>query len=300
MLFQTDEAAEPALAIQPTVEAPPILEATLRSVLPENLEGSAATIASALTGLFYALGIFIIGWIVAKWFAGMVRRMLVARGVDVSLAGFLSSLTQWLIIAATAVSALSKVGVETTSLIALLGAGGLAIGLALQGSLGNFAAGVMALLFRPFTVGQKITAAGHTGVVEDLGLFATTMSTPDGDTIIIPNSEVMGSSIVNHAKNGKYRCNVDIGVAYGTDYRQAERVVLEAMKHVSLALENPAPSVAFGGFGASSVDLIARPWCLPDDVPACVHETRVAIYKALDEAGIDIPFDQVVMHQAAS
>jgi small conductance mechanosensitive channel len=300
MFFQ-DSSAQAAVAVPvPAVDPPPFLEATLQTFLPESLDGSAATIASWITGVCYALGIFIVGWLVSKWIAGMVRRVLKARGVDPSLVGFLSALVQWFVLAAVAVSALGKLGIQTTSLVALVGAGGLAIGLALQGSLGNFAAGVMILLFRPFVVGHKITAAGHTGVVEDVGLFASTLSTPNSDTIIIPNAEIMSSSIVNHAVQGHYRCNVAIGVAYGTDYEQAERVIIDAMKKLEVVLEDPAPSVALSGFGASSVDLQARPWCHPDNVPSCEHQTRIAIYKALDEAGIEIPFDQVVVHKAAS
>ncbi len=299
MLLQTAPATEELALPEPAVDAPPILEATLEAVLPSQLDSSAPAIASWITGLFYAAGIFIIGWIIARWLARAVRRVLAVRGVDPSLSGFLSSLVQWAIMAAAAVSALGKVGVETTSLIAILGAAGLAIGLALQGSLSNFAAGVMALLTRPFVVGQKITAAGHTGVVQEVGLFATTLSTPNNDTIVIPNNEVMGSSIINHARAGHYRCHVDIGVAYGTDWKTVERVILDAMKSVDLVLDDPAPSVAFAGFGASSLDLVARPYCLAEDVPACEHRTRIAIYEALDATGIEIPFDQVVMHQAA-
>lgn len=300
MLLQTAPGAEEVTLPTPAIEAPPALEAALETILPQSLDGSAATMASWISSISFAIGIFIIGWIVSKWFANSVRKVLSARGVEPSLSGFLAALTQWSILAATAVSALGKVGVETTSLIALLGAAGLAIGLALQGSLSNFAAGIMALLFRPFVVGHKITAAGHTGVVQEVGLFATTLSSPTNDTIIIPNGEVMGSSIINHTHVGTYRCEVAIGVAYGTDWKTVERVILDAMSSLEIVLEDPAPSVAFAGFGASSLDLVARPYCLPDDVPSCQHQTRIAIYEALDAAGIEIPFDQVVMHQAAA
>ena len=205
------------------------MEEALRTVLPEQYDYLAPIITGGALGIL----ILIVGWIVSKWVQVAVRRVLKNRSVDLALAGFLSSLAQWLVLAAAAITALGKVGVETTSLIALLGAAGLAIGLALQGSLSNLASGVMILLFRPFTVADKITAAGHTGVVEDVGLFASTMTTPRNDTIIVPNSELMASSIVNHSKLGAYRCAVSIGVAYGTDFQKAEQAILKALAHGS-------------------------------------------------------------------
>ncbi len=158
----------------------------------------------------------------------------------------------------------------------------------------------MMLLFRPIDIGQRVTVAGHTGAVEEIGLFATTMSTPDNETIIIPNAKITDDSIVNYSKKGACRANVSIGVAYGTDIDLAMEAVIAACKKSELVLDEPAPKVAFDGFGASSLDLLARPWCLPDHYPPMKHNVRIAIYKELDARGIEIPFDQIVVHKAGA
>jgi small conductance mechanosensitive channel len=202
------------------------------------------------------------------------------------------------VLAAAVIAALGKVGVQSTSLVAILGAAGLAVGFALQGSLSNFAAGVMMLVFRPIDIGQRVTVAGHTGGVQEIGLFATTLRTPDNETIIIPNSMITADAIINYAMRGNVRANVSIGVAYGTDLAKAMDVIQKACAASDLVLDDPAPDVAFAGFGASSLDLLARPWSLPDDFPSMQHNVRINIYNALEEAGIEIPFDQIVVHQA--
>ncbi len=250
-----------------------------------------------IVGAALALLIFVVGWIVSKWAYALTLRMLRRNSVDEALARFLSGLAQYAVLAVAVIAALGKVGVETTSFVALLASAGLAIGLALQGSLSHFAAGVMTLLFRPYTIGDRITTAGHTGGVTDIGLFATTLTTPDNDTIIIPNGEVSSGSIVNHSKIGTCRANISIGVAYGTDIAHAMQVITNCLKTTEKVLPEPAPSCAFAGFGASSLDLLARPYSLPDDFPGMQHNARISIYDALNAAGIEIPFDQIVLHQ---
>lgn len=251
-----------------------------------------------IVNIALALAIFVIGWMASKWARSLVLRALKKAKIDVALARFIASLAQYAVLAAALIAALGKVGVETTSLIAILGAAGLAVGLALQGSLSNFASGVMLLLFRPLDLKDRVTAAGHSGRVEDIGLFATRMQTNDNETIIIPNSEIIGGSIINYSRLGKIRANVSIGIAYGTDVPKAMEIMIAAAKTVDTAFEEPAPDVNFEGFGASSLDFTVRPWCTADDLPATLHKTRLALNQALEEAGIEIPFDQVVMHQA--
>ncbi|MDX2438821.1 MAG: mechanosensitive ion channel [Acidobacteriota bacterium] len=266
----------------------------MKALLPDTLDPYAPMFVGALT----ALVILTIGWIISKWVHRMIVKFCVKRNLDEALGRFLASITQYAILAAAVIAALGRVGVESTSLVAILGAAGLAVGFALQGSLANFAAGVMMLLFRPIDIGQRVTVAGHTGAVEEIGLFATTLTTPDSETIIIPNSKITDDSIVNYARLGKVRANVSIGVAYGTDIAKAMQVIQKACAGSDLVLADPAPDVAFAGFGASSLDLLARPWSLPDDFPSMQHHVRIAIYDALAEAGIEIPFDQIVLHQA--
>jgi len=266
----------------------------MQALLPDKLDPYAPMLVGALT----ALVILIVGWIASKWIRRIILNVMTGRRVDEALARFLSSMVQYLVLAAAVITALGKVGVESTSFVAILGAAGLAVGFALQGSLSNFASGVMMLLFRPIDIGERVTVAGHTGKIEEIGLFATTMSTPDNETIIIPNARITDDSIVNYAKKGACRANVGIGVAYGTDIRAAMEAVVAACRNSDLVLEDPAPDVAFAGFGSSSLDLLARPWSKPDDFPAMQHNVRIAIYEELNTRGIEIPFEQIVVHRA--
>lgn len=270
-----------------------MLEA-LQALLPDKLDPYAPLLVGALMGFL----ILVVGWIVSKWTRSLILKGMMSRKLDEALARFLSSIAQYLVLAAAVIAALGKVGVQSTSLVAILGAAGLAVGFALQGSLSNFASGIMMLLFRPIDIGQRVTVAGHTGAVEEIGLFATTLGTPDNETIIIPNSKITDDSIINYAKKGKCRANVSIGVAYGTDINKAMAAISAACNKSELVLDEPAPSVAFDGFGASSLDLLARPWCKPDNFPAMQHNVRIAIYNELDAAGIEIPFNQIVVHKA--
>lgn len=266
----------------------------IASLLPEQLVPHAGLVADAVV----ALAIFIVGWIASKWLHAISLRMMRKAGVDEALARFLGSIAQYVVLAMTVVTALQKVGVPATSFVAILGAAGLAIGLALQGTLSNFAAGVMILLFRPFTIGHRVTVADHTGVVEEVGIFATTLMTPANETIIIPNGEITSSSIVNYTVAGLYRVTADIGVAYGVEYAAVEPVILQAISKVGGVVLDKKPDVVFASFGASSLDLVARAWCDPGDASAVGHGMRVAIYAALAEAKIEIPFNQLVVHKA--
>jgi small conductance mechanosensitive channel len=247
----------------------------------------------------YAILIFIAGWIVSKWTQRLVMGVLRKREIDEALTRFLGAIGKYLILAATVIIALGAVGIQTTSLVAILASAGLAIGLALQGSLANFAAGVMILFFRPFDLDERVTVAGHTGKAHDIGLFATTIITPDNEKIIIPNSAITSDSIVNHTTRGTLRGNIEVGVAYGTEMEEAIKVMESACRKVDLVLEEPAPAVAFVGFGASSLDFVVRPWATSESYISMLHEVRVALYDALNDAGIEIPFNQIVVHQAA-
>ncbi len=270
------------------------MQEALEALLPEKVDPYAPLMVGAMTALL----ILILGWIVSKWIRSAMLKAMQTRKVDEALARFLSSIIQYLVLAAAVITALNKVGVESTSFVAILGAAGLAVGFALQGSLANFASGVLMLLFRPIDIGQRVTVAGHTGAVEEIGLFATTLGTPDNETIIIPNAKITDDSIVNFSKKGVCRANVSIGVAYGTDIGQAMEAIVAACKRSELVLDTPAPDVAFGGFGSSSLDLLARPWSKPENYPTMQHNVRVAIYDELAKRGIEIPFDQIVLHKA--
>jgi small conductance mechanosensitive channel len=246
-----------------------------------------------------ALLILIIGWIISKWVNSLTRKVLLGRKIDEALSRFLGQIAQYVVLAAALIAALEAVGVVTTSLIAILGSAGLAVGLALQGNLGHFASGVMILFFRPFGLGDIISAGGHTGLVDDIGLFATTLKTPDNEKAIVPNGGVTGGPIVNHTVLGQRRGSIEVGVAYGSDLAKVIEILEKAAKRADLVLADPAPAVAFVGLGASSLDLVVMPWSTSDDYLGMLHNVRTAVYEELNAAGVDIPFNQIVVHNAA-
>ncbi len=266
----------------------------MSELFPEALQPYQGLIVGAAT----ALVIFVVGWIASKWVHALCLRAARRNGMDEALARFLSSMAQYAVLAFAVIAALSKVGVQTTSLVALLGAAGLAVGLALQGNLGNFASGVMLLFFRPFTLEDKVRVAGENGQVKDIGLFASTLRTPSNEEIIVPNSSVTSDVIVNYTSEGRLRGGIAVGIAYGSDVNLAMGVMIDACKSVGSVLTDPAPSVNFSGFGASSLDFEVRPWAKTDDYLGMLHDVRIALYEALNAAGIEIPFDQIVVHQA--
>ena len=250
------------------------------------------------SGVLLGIVILVVGWMASKWAGRLTHRASQRSKLDEALGRFFASIARYTVLAATVIAALGAVGVETTSLLTVFATAGLAVGLALQGSLGNFASGVMILFFRPFDLGDKVTAGGHTGVVDDIGLFASTFITPSNETIVVPNGAITGGSIVNFTRQGTLRGGVGIGVAYGTEVPQAMEVLLRAAKATDLVLVDPQPHVALENFGASSVDFTVYAWTKASDYLAMLHNLRANIYQELDAAGIEIPFDQVVMHQA--
>ncbi|MCU1282710.1 MAG: hypothetical protein JWM53_6256 [bacterium] len=245
------------------------------------------------------VAILVAGWIASKWAHRLARRAVGSRKLDEALGRFVAAIAQYTVLAATVITALGAVGIQTTSLVAVFASAGLAIGLALQGSLGNFASGVMLLFFRPFNLGDKISAAGHTGVVDDIGLFATKLLTADNETIIVPNSAITGGSIVNFTTRGTLRGHVEVGVAYGSDVNKVMMVLATAANRAELVLNNPAPAVAFGGVGPRCLQFTAFAWANAGDYLGMLHNVRCAIYDDLRAAGIDVPLSQVVLQQAA-
>ncbi len=251
-----------------------------------------------LSGALLALVILAVGWVASKAALRLVHRA--ADHLDASVASFLGHLAQYTVLAAAALAALEAVGVHTTSLVALLGAAGLAVGLALQGSLSNFASGVMILVFRPFALDDVVQVGGQTGRVADIGLFGTTLVTPDNDTVVIPNSAVTGGIIVNHTRRGTRRAAIDVGVAYGTPLEQVHEALLAAAGRCDLVLDDPEPAVAFTEMAASSLNFKLFVWARAADFLAMQHQARSAVHDELVARGIEIPFDQLVVHKAPS
>ena len=248
------------------------------------------------TGALLALAILILGWIASKWAGRVVARL--ANKLDSTVAGFLASLARYAVLAAAVIASLEAVGVQTTSLVAILGAAGLAVGLALQGSLANFASGVMILIFRPFEIGDVVSAGGETGGVIDIGLFASTLRTPDNHTIIVPNSGVTGGVITNYTREGTRRGAIDVGVAYGTSLDDVNAAVMAAVGRCDLVLTEPGIGFAFTEMAASSINFKVFVWSTTGNFLGMLHQVRSEIYNELNSRGIDIPYDQLVLHKA--
>ncbi len=248
--------------------------------------------------LLGALLILIFGfWLSKKAQNLLMKGLRKTKRIDETIVRFIGSLARYLVIIFTVLAVLDQFGVETTSIIALLGAAGLAVGLALQGTLSNIAAGVMLLLFRPFKVGQFVEVGGISGTVDNISLFTTHMNTPDNVHIIVPNAEIWGTSIKNYSHNETRRLQIDIGIGYGDDIDKALRVVEKICKADKRVHKDPAPRVAVGNLGDSSVDLLVRVWCQGSDFWALKWDLTKALKEAFDKEGIEIPFPQRVVHK---
>ncbi|MEM7505437.1 MAG: mechanosensitive ion channel domain-containing protein [Pseudomonadota bacterium] len=248
-----------------------------------------------------ALVILIAGLMIAARLGRMVQRIGTRHAhLDETLFGFLGALTRWLATALTVIVVLGQFGVETTSLIALLGAAGLAIGLALQGTLSNLAAGVMILIFRPFNVGDFVSAGGHDGTVERVGLFTVDLVTPDNVLIIVPNSDVWAGAVTNFSAKSERRVDLVFGVSYATDLKLAEKVLREAIASDARILSNPAePFIAVSNLGDSSVDFTMRVWCKAGDYWALKFALLRDVKERFDAAGVDIPFPTTTIVKSA-
>lgn len=247
-----------------------------------------------------AIIILIIGWTIAGWAKSAVDKGLAKTGkVDEMLRGFISSLAKYIVLILTLLSVLAQFGVETTSFIAVLGAAGLAIGLALQGTLSNVAAGVMILLLRPFKVGHFIEAGGNAGTVRAVGLFTTELSTGDNVHIVVPNSQIWGSSIRNFSHHSTRRIDLLIGISYEDNIDQAIAAVGSVVEADARVLKDPAPVYAVGELADSSVNLVVRLWCNSGDYWALRWDTIKAIKERFDKDGISIPYPQRTVHMVA-
>lgn len=237
-----------------------------------------------------AILIYIIGsWIIKK-LIGVLRKVMMKKDYDEALQKFLLNLVSWALKIFLIIMVISKLGVETTSFAAVIAAAGLAIGLALQGSLANFAGGVLLIIFKPFKIGDLIEAQGVTGVVKEIEIFTTKLTTPDNKLAIIPNGAMGNGNIVNYTAEGKIRVDTMVGIGYDEDMKKAKEVLLEVLTSNPLVLKDPAPSVNVANLGDSSVDLAVRPFCKPEHYWDVFFATVEGSKLALDKAGIEIPY----------
>ncbi len=249
----------------------------------------APKLALAIITLF--IGILIIRGVSKLMFASMEKSK-----VDPTLIPFINSLVTWILKVLLFISVASMIGIATTSFIAVLGAAGLAIGLALQGSLANFAGGVLIMIFKPYKVGDLIESQGMLGVVKEVQIFNTILTSPDHKQVIIPNGAVSNGSIVNYTAEGKIRVDLTIGIAYDADIEQAKRVLLEVLSKHDKVIAEPVPFVGVLELADSSVNLAVRPHCLPEHYWDVFFDINEKMKIALDQNSITIPFPQRDVH----
>lgn len=269
--------------------------------MEENVSMIADEITSVVTlyglQIIGAVAILVVGWIVAGWASRAtgngLRRV---RNMDETLARFFVSAVRYLLLVVTGLLVLSQFGVQMASLLVVLSTAGLAIGLALQGTLSNVAAGVMLLLFRPFKIGDYVQVAGHGGTVKAITLFVTELATPDNVHIVVPNAQVWGASVVNYSHHETRRVDIVVGIGYEDDIDKAIATINGLIEVEERTLADPAPLVAVTDLGDSSVNFTVRMWCKGADYWGVKFDMTKKIKEALDAAGVNIPFPQRTVH----
>jgi len=243
-----------------------------------------------------AVAIIVIGRIAVSILAGIVRRLMKRSEVDDTLTKFVVSLTRIALMTFVFIAALGTLGVQTASFVAVIGAAGLAIGFALQGSLSNFAAGVMLIIFRPFRVGDYIEAGGTAGVVEAVKIFVTEFKTPDNKKVFVPNSQITGGNITNYSAMDTRRVDMVFGIGYGDDIRKAKEILERILNEDERVLKDPPITVAVLELGDSSVNFAVRPWVKTADYWAVYFDVHEKVKLSFDREGISIPFPQRDVH----
>lgn len=263
------------------------------------MEAVADSIVALVINLIIAAAIFFIGKKLAKMVSELIAKTMARKDADPALVGFVASLVRWALLAFVVIAALGQLGIQTASLVAILGAAGLAVGLALQGSLSNFAAGVLILIFRPYKIGDFVELAGTAGTVAAIQIFTTELVTPDNKQIIVPNSQATGGVITNVSAKPTRRVDMVFGIGYSDDIDKARDIIKGILEADERVLKDPATQIAVSELADSSVNFVVRPWVNAADFWAVKFETTEAVKKRFDEEGVSIPFPQqdVHMHQ---
>ncbi|MFV0449966.1 MAG: small-conductance mechanosensitive channel MscS [Vibrio sp.] len=243
-----------------------------------------------------AILILIIGNMVVKAVAGSVAKVLHKKEMDKAVVEFIHGLVRYVLFVIVLIAALGRVGVETASVVAVIGAAGLAIGLALQGSLSNFAAGVLIVGFRPFKSGDYVEVAGVAGSVEAIQIFQTILKTPDNKMVVVPNGAIIGGSITNYSRHSTRRVDLVIGVSYKADLKKTKQVIRETLEKDARILKDPDMTIGVLALADSSVNFVVRPWCKTEEYWGVYFDSMQAIKEALDANGIEIPFPQMDVH----
>lgn len=252
------------------------------------------------TKILLAIAIFVIGKFLARVISTLLGKAALKSTKDEMLQSFISSISYFLLLLIVVIASLSQLGINTSSLVALIGAAGLAIGLSLQNSLQNFAAGVMLLIFKPFRKGDLIETGGMTGTVEQMGLLVLELRTGDNKTVLIPNGKVFSDSIVNYSDNETRRIDFTFDISYESNLKEAKDIVTRILENDALVLKDPAFVVAVGALSAHSVQLVVRPWVKTADYWTAYWGITETVKLEFDKAGIEIPYNQMSLHLADS
>ena len=264
--------------------------------LEELIAGYTPAVISGALLVLAALIVLLIGLWLIKRITRSIRKLMEKRDLDPSLIPFLSSLISFALKAMLVITVVGMIGIEMTSFAAILGAAGLAVGLALQGSLSNFAGGVMILVFKPFKVGDWIQAAGHAGTVNEIQIFNTILKTPDNVHIIIPNGSLSNTSVTNYSKEEQRRVDQVFGIAYGDDVDKAYDVLQKIFNDDERVLKDPEPFMAVSELADSSVNIVTRVWVNAGDFWGVKMDTLKKVYEEFDKAGLSIPYPQMDVH----
>ncbi len=274
-----------------------IMEEKLSLFSASNIEGYINDYAIPWgINIAMAIAIYVIGRLVVGFLLSVFRRLMAKSKYDNMLVDFLESILSAILMLFVIVASLDQLGVDTTSLVAILGAAGLAIGLSLQDSLKNFAAGVMLLVFKPFKAGDFVEAAGTAGSVKKIGIFTSTMNTPDNKEIIVPNGKIYSDNITNYSAKDTRRVDMIVGIGYDADLLKAKTILQEMVKEDERILDEPAPTVAVNELADSSVNFVVRPWVNSPDFFAVKWDFTEKVKLRFDEEGISIPFPQMDVH----
>lgn len=270
--------------------------------IQQFFESAGALVVNNYKPVLAAIIILVVGRMVAGWARRLTRKGLERGEVDAALVPFVAKLVYYAVLAVVLIAALNRLGVATTSVVAIFGAAGLAVGLALQGTLSNFASGVMLLVFRPFDLGDYIEAGGTKGVVMEIGIFSTTLRTPDNIKITVPNSQVYGSTISNYNGYETRRVDLVMGISYEDNIGTAIDTIREIVAADDRVLADPETQIAVSNLGDSSVDIVVRPWCAAADYWNLAFDLKRRLKEGLEAAGCSIPYPQrdVHLHQVTN
>lgn len=253
----------------------------------------AVNIAAALLTL-------LIGYIAANILSGGVVKVMHTRKLDTTVTHFVGSILKYTILVFVVIAALGRVGVQTASFVAIIGAAGLAIGLALQGSLSNFAAGFLLIIFRPIKAGEFIEVADTAGVVQSVQLFTTTLTSGDNKMVVVPNSAILNGTIVNYSRMDTRRVDMTFGIGYGSDLRKAKQILEQLVNEEPRILKDPEAVIAVAALADSAVNIVVRPWVKTADYWGVWFDFHEKVKLAFDAEGVEIPFPQMVMHMQKS